>query len=80
MLFSVWVARSVRRAGVGRALVAAVADWARGWDARTVVLWVFRSNRDAIRFYERLGFVIEASGPDAVLGAPHGAVAMHLQL
>lgn len=80
MVFSVWVAEAVRGRGVGRSLMASVAEWARSWGARRLVLWVFRSNGEAIRFYERLGFVIEVAGPDAELGAPHQAVAMHLAL
>ena len=76
MMFSVWVARSARGAGVGRALVDAVAGWAQAWDARRLVLWVYRSNVDAVRFYERLGFRLESTGPDADLGAPHDALAM----
>ena len=80
MVFSVWVAEAARHQGVGRALVGAVAAWARSWDARTLVLWVYRSNRRAIDFYEGLGFSVEVTGPDADLGAPYGAVAMHLAL
>lgn len=80
MIFSVWVADSARGRGVGRALVLAVVGWARAWGARTAVLWVFRANVGALAFYERLGFVRADSGPDAELGAPHDAVAMHLAL
>jgi GNAT superfamily N-acetyltransferase len=80
MVFSVWVAAPARGRGVGRALVDSVADWARSWGARRLVLWVFRSNGAAIRFYERLGFAIEPVGQDAELGAPHHAVAMHRAL
>jgi ribosomal protein S18 acetylase RimI-like enzyme len=80
MIFSVWVADPARRRGVGRALVDAVTDWARSWGARRLVLWVYRSNGAAIGFYERLGFAIELAGPDAELGAPHDALAMHLAL
>jgi GNAT superfamily N-acetyltransferase len=80
MVFSVWVAEAARRRGVGRALVWSIADWARSWGARRLVLWVFRSNAAAIRFYERLGFTIELAGPDAELGGPHHALAMHLTL
>jgi GNAT superfamily N-acetyltransferase len=76
MVFSVWVADAARGRGVGRALVDAVADWARAWGASRLVLWVYRSNRGAIRFYERLGFTAETSGPDAELGAPYDALAM----
>ena len=77
MVFSVWVADAARGQGVGRALVEAVADWSRAWGARRLVLWVYRTNRGAIRFYERLGFRVEIAGPDAELGAPHDALAMH---
>ena len=80
MVFSVWVADAARRRGVGRALMWSVADWARSWGARRLVLWVFRSNDAATSFYERLGFTTELAGPDAELGAPHHAVAMHLDL
>ena len=80
MIFSVWVAGSARGRGVGRALMAAVADWARSWGAGRLVLWVYRSNGDAIAFYRRLGFTAEDEGPDAELGAPHEAVAMHRSL
>jgi len=80
MVFSVWVEEAARGSGVGRRLVEAVADWARTWGARRLVLWVFRSNRGAIDFYLRLGFIVELGGSDAELGAPHDAVAMHRAL
>ena len=76
MVFSVWVAGTARRRGVGRALVDAIAGWARSWGAVMLVLWVYRSNEPAIRFYERLGFRVQGDGPDAELGAPHDALAM----
>ena len=76
MVFSVWVADTARGHGVGRALVEAIAGWARSWAAITLVLWVYRSNEPAIRFYERLGFMVQWDGPDAELGAPHDALAM----
>jgi GNAT superfamily N-acetyltransferase len=80
MVFSVWVAETVRGRGVGRALMAAVGDWAGSWGAGRLVLWVYRSNVDAIGFYRHLGFAVMDAGPDAELGAPHGAVALHLTL
>ncbi len=76
MVFSVWVADAARGQGVGRALVDAIAGWARSWGAITLVLWVYRANQPAIRFYERLGFTVQEDGPDAELGAPHDALAM----
>lgn len=76
MVFSVWVAEAARELGVGRALMAAVEAWARGWGADRLVLWVYRSNTGAIAFYQRLGFRLVDAGHDAELGEPHGAVAM----
>lgn len=80
LVFSMWVAPRGRRAGVGRALIQAVADWARGWDGTRIVLWVFGANESAHRFYERLGFRVIPDGPDAESGKSFGAFAMELPL
>ena len=53
---SMWVAPSDRRSGVGRALVCAVADWARTREAGIVHLTVTCNNDTAIKFYRSLGF------------------------
>ena len=51
------VVRADRRdRGIGRRLVAASIDWARGQGASHVELGVHAVNRHALRFYERLGF------------------------
>jgi GNAT superfamily N-acetyltransferase len=76
MVFSMWVDPGVRRHGVGRRLIEAVEQWALGWGATSTVLWVFGTNEPAIRFYERLGFLILRSGEDAETGAQYGALAM----
>ena len=55
-LISMWTAPTHRQQGVGRLLVTAVADWARGRKARLLLLMVVGNNQAAIRFYERLGF------------------------
>jgi GNAT superfamily N-acetyltransferase len=47
-----------RDRGVGTTLMAAAEEWARGRGARTVVLDTSARNTDAIRLYERLGYVI----------------------
>jgi GNAT superfamily N-acetyltransferase len=76
LLFSMWVDPSVRRHGVGRALIESLEAWGRGWDAVETILWVYGANDDAIRFYRDLGFEIIRSGQDAEAGARFGALAM----
>ena len=62
---SMWVAPSHRRLGLGRSLIDAVLEWARGQRVRTLKLMVTRDNHPAIRFYERLGFSPTGNtGPD----------------
>jgi RimJ/RimL family protein N-acetyltransferase len=53
------VALSHRRQGIGRALLAAAADWARENDVRKLELHVFPYNQAAIALYQRFGFVQE---------------------
>ena len=76
LLFSMWVAPAARRLGTGRALVRSVEDWGRSWGATRVVLWVIAGNEPAMRFYDRIGFKVQGSGPDAESGYAYGAVAL----
>ena len=76
LLFSMWVDPSVRRLGVGRLLIEALEDWARGWDGAETILWVLGANAAAIGFYRDLGFSIIRGGQDAESGARFGALAM----
>ena len=71
-----WVDPTVRGRGVGTALVDAVEAWARSWGGREVILWVFPTNVDAVRLYERIGFERLADGPDADSGRKWHALAM----
>ena len=50
------VAQTARRQGVGRALLEAAVDWARGAGIRKLELHVFPWNEAAIALYERFGF------------------------
>jgi RimJ/RimL family protein N-acetyltransferase len=50
------VARSHRRQGIGRALLAAAVDWARANGVQKLELHVFPYNEAAIRLYEQFGF------------------------
>ncbi len=76
LLFSMWVAPEARRLGVGATLVDAVQDWSSSWGGRRVVLWVLGANEMAMRFYDRIGFTLLSSGPDADSGRAYGAFAM----
>lgn len=55
-LFSMWVAPSHRRRGVGQTLVEACLDWCRARKIQTIDLLVTDWNVGAMRFYEGLGF------------------------
>jgi len=55
-LGGMWVDPTMRRRGVGRALVDAVLAWARERGLRDVVLWVAEGNAAATALYERAGF------------------------
>ena len=57
-LVSMWTAPTHRRQGVGSLLVGSVITWARSRQAHTVRLMVTNTNEPAIRFYDRLGFVL----------------------
>jgi RimJ/RimL family protein N-acetyltransferase len=50
------VAKDARRQGVGRALLHAAVEWARGAGVRKLELHVFPWNEPAIQLYERFGF------------------------
>jgi len=76
LVYSMWVAPAARRSGIGRQLLDAVADWALGWGAHRIVLWVFGANEDAQRFYAQIGFSFVVHGPDAEAGRSFGALAM----
>jgi GNAT superfamily N-acetyltransferase len=80
LLFSMWVDPTARGRGVGRALLDAVEEWAAGWGAREIVLWVFESNTGAIRLYEKSGFQHLSSGPDAEAGMGWEARAMRRRI
>lgn len=56
-VYAMWVAPDARGAGVGRALLDAVADWARLRGCDRLVLSVTESNQTALRFYEACGFL-----------------------
>jgi RimJ/RimL family protein N-acetyltransferase len=50
------IAAPYRRRGIGRALLDAAVDWARGADVRKLELHVFPHNGPALALYEQFGF------------------------
>lgn len=59
-LFAMWVAPSARGAGLGRALVDAILEWARERGAAHVILRISEGNQAARRLYGSAGFVLDA--------------------
>jgi ribosomal protein S18 acetylase RimI-like enzyme len=57
-LISMWTAPTHRQQGIGRLLVNEVLNWARQRGACTLRLMVTSNNEPAIRFYQRLGFML----------------------
>jgi ribosomal protein S18 acetylase RimI-like enzyme len=55
-VYAMWVSPDARGAGVGRALLEAVAGWARGRGCDRIVLRVTETNERARRFYAAYGF------------------------
>ena len=51
-----WVDPAARTGGIGRALTAAVLDWACEHGFHRIGLWVTEGNAPAITLYERMGF------------------------
>jgi RimJ/RimL family protein N-acetyltransferase len=71
-----------RRAGIGRALMEAAAEWARAHDVSKLELHVFPWNEPAIKLYESLGYAKEGYRKNHYLrdGAYADAVLMALQV
>ncbi len=53
-----WVAREKRGKGLGQRMLTDVIGRLRGSGVRTAFLWVLDGNDDAVRLYERVGFVM----------------------
>ena len=53
---AMWVAPTVRRRGLGRALLSEALEWGREAGASTAVLWVATANPEAATLYQDSGF------------------------
>lgn len=65
-LTQLWVAEASRSRGIGQELMRRVEAVARQRECRDVV--VDTLNREAVRFYERLGYTVYLVNPDYVSG------------
>ncbi len=76
------VARSHRRQGVGRALLAKAVDWARDVGVTKLELHVFPHNEPALRLYESFGFEREGyrKGHFLRAGEPVDAILMAIEV
>ncbi len=74
-LNAMWVAPEARGLGLGRALVDAVIDWARGAGYQRLLLEVATENAPAVSLYARMGF--EPNGVVGSLPPPREHVVEH---
>jgi ribosomal protein S18 acetylase RimI-like enzyme len=79
-LYQMWVAPEQRRQGSGRALLDAAVAWARVAGALTLALNVTSGNNDAVRLYERVGFIPTGERQPLRPGSTLQSQAMHLSL
>lgn len=56
-VYGMWVDPRARRAGLGRRLLDDVTAWLHSLGAREIELGVTATNRGAVAFYERVGFL-----------------------
>ncbi len=71
---------SLRRRGLGTSLMSAALEYAASSGVRLVLLEVRRSNRDARRFYRRLGFSAMGVRPGYYADNGEDAIEMALEL
>jgi GNAT superfamily N-acetyltransferase len=79
-LYAMWVDPVSRRAGVGRRLVEVVLAWAEAEGATEIELGATAINRDAVVFYERLGFADTGARHPLRDGSPLEVVVMRRRL
>jgi GNAT superfamily N-acetyltransferase len=56
IMVGVFVDGTVRRQGIGAALVKKVIDWARAHGSARLLIWITASNEPALALYRRYGF------------------------
>jgi GNAT superfamily N-acetyltransferase len=69
-LSAAYVRPEFQRGGIGRRLVAAVADAQRAHGAHGLIVWVIAGNKGARAFYEQLGAALQVEQPFEWDGMP----------
>jgi RimJ/RimL family protein N-acetyltransferase len=62
--FNVWLIPSVRRIGIGTALIESAIAWAKAQDFEKAVAEIFASNEPSLRLFRKFGFVTEGRQKD----------------
>ena len=70
-LFAMWVRPERRGEGIGRQLVAAIADWADVLGIDQLLLHVTDGNEGAVRFYAPCDFVGTSDAPEPLREGSH---------
>ncbi|KAG9043744.1 Peptidyl-prolyl cis-trans isomerase cyp8 [Tulasnella sp. UAMH 9824] len=67
--YEIQISQEARRSGLGTVLMGDLEAIARKWKMKKVMLTVFRSNADAISFYEQLGYEMDPISPTKFIEA-----------
>lgn len=76
-IFALYVLEEYQRRGIGYALMREALS--RLGSCRVVVLWAFKDNARALRFYERVGFLPDGGEKEITLGAPVKGIRMTME-
>ena len=77
-VFALYLLEEYQKRGIGYALMRRALDELSG--CRAVCLWAFAENKKALSFYERVGFHLDGTEKEIVLGTPAKGVRMTMEM
>ena len=77
-VYALYVLEEYQHRGVGYALMRRALDELKG--CRVVYLWLFAENKKALSFYEHVGFRLDGTEKELVMGTPVKGVRMTMEL
>ena len=77
-VFALYLLEEYQKRGIGYALMRRALDELSG--CRVVCLWAFAENKKALSFYERVGFHLDGTEKEIMLGTPAKGVRMTMEL